>query len=203
MSPSRRRAAWRGARLGIPRPLPAPVVRSRCGRARCLAAGPPDPRRRAISRGGSPPRCAAWHPAPLARASWRGSVAIRPLARHAPHLPVGVPHLPVAARHPVGINSGLAVRSPCALRRFLARLQLRKLRTFLVEVVQRIATRYNAVARRIRAIAKGAANATPIQCLACQKVRRHVRIPEYHAPDTDPIRMPSAARAMGLRWIRI
>ena len=45
----------------------SPLV-SRCDRARCLAAGPPGSRRRATARGGSPPRCVAWHPAIFARA---------------------------------------------------------------------------------------------------------------------------------------
>ncbi len=42
-APSARCAAWHRA------PLCGPVVRSRCGRARCLAAGPPGSRRRAAS----------------------------------------------------------------------------------------------------------------------------------------------------------
>ena len=73
-------AAWPPAPLARA-PWSGPVARSRCGRARCphraaapsvrCAALPPAARRRAplprhIARGGSPPRCAAWPPAPVA-----------------------------------------------------------------------------------------------------------------------------------------
>ena len=65
MSPSRRRATWRGARLGIPRS---------------------GSRRRAVARGGSPPRCTAWQVAHAesfaCRGSVRGTCAARPRNRH-------------------------------------------------------------------------------------------------------------------------
>ena len=67
MSPSRRRAI--GAVRAFARAHHScPVVRSRCGRARCAAAGPPGSRRRASAR------CAAWHRAPLLL-----GVAVRPV----------------------------------------------------------------------------------------------------------------------------
>ena len=59
-TPSPRTPSRRTARVPSPGPF---AIRSRCGRARCLAAGPPGSRRRAAWRGG-----ATWHPRPNARA---------------------------------------------------------------------------------------------------------------------------------------
>ena len=69
------------------------AIQSRCGRARCSPVGAPDSRRRAFARGGSPPRCAAWHPAPLPHPRRFGAVMPR-------HRPPGLPAAPSTAGPP-------------------------------------------------------------------------------------------------------
>ena len=60
--------------------LPCAPLVSRCGRARCP--------HRAAARGGSPPRCAAWHPEP---SPLRGPLALRPPRAPLP-CPIAVGH---------------------------------------------------------------------------------------------------------------
>ena len=85
-------------------PLPCPVViRSRGGRARCLAAGSPGSRRRAIARGGLPPRCAAWLPAPknLCVPIHPAQRLFVPLCVNNPRITRAARSLPVGAPHPL------------------------------------------------------------------------------------------------------
>ena len=74
-------------------PLASALVRLG-DRARCLAAGPLGSRRRAIARGGSPPRCAAWQVAHAESFACRSSVrgTVRGRAAHpARYLAAGPP----------------------------------------------------------------------------------------------------------------
>ena len=92
----------------------APLVRHG-GRTRWSAAGPPGSCRRAIARGGSPPQCAAWHPARTARALPSCSMAVGRTARVLPSCGLAVGRdVPIAPpRHRRGAWLGIP-RPRCA-----------------------------------------------------------------------------------------